>query len=82
MTSNKIRINKIRIMSKREERLIKLNMTSNVDFVRSRIKSNISFRKWRITKKHTRFRPRLQLVFVKRPKIWVASTTKSFKSMK
>ena len=77
-----MRINKTRIMSKREERLIKQNMTSNVDSVRSRIKAYITFRKWGIAKKDTRFRSGLQLLLVKRPKVWVSGTTKCFESMK
>ena len=51
-----MRISEARIMSKVEERLIKLNMTGNVDSIRSRIKAYITFRKRRIAKKDTRFR--------------------------
>ena len=49
----------MRIMSKKKKSLIKQNMTSNIDFVRGRIKANITFRQRRVTKKNTRFRPRL-----------------------
>ena len=77
-----MRISEARIMSKWEERLIKQNMTGTVDSVRSRIKAYITFRKWRIAKKDTRFRSRLQLMLVKRPKVWVTGTTKCFESMK
>ena len=59
-------------MSKREERLIKQNMTGNVDSVRSWIKAYITFRKWRIAYKYTRFRFGRQLILVKRPKVWIA----------
>ena len=77
-----MRISKTRIMSKREERLIKQNMTGNVDSVRSRIKAYITSRKRRIAKKDTRFRLGLQLMLVKRRKVWVSGATKCFKSMK
>ena len=77
-----MRISKTRIMSKREERLIKQNMTGNVDSVRSRIKAYITFRKRRIAKKDTKFRLGLQLMLVKRRKVWVSGATKCFKSMK
>ena len=49
----------MRIMSKRKKSLIKQNMTSNIEFVRGRIKTDIPFRQRRVTKKNTRFRPRL-----------------------
>ena len=77
-----MRISEARIMSKGEERLIKQDMTGNVDFVRSRIKAYITFRKWRIAKKYTRFRSGLQLMLVKRPKVWITSTPKCLESMK
>ena len=43
-----MRISEARIMSKRKERLIRQNMTSNVYSVRGWIKAYITFRKWRI----------------------------------
>ena len=59
-----MRIGKMRIMSKRKNSLIKQDMTSNVNFVRGRIKADIPFRQRRVTKKNTRFGSRLQFVFV------------------
>ena len=77
-----MRISEVRIISKGEERLIKQEMTDNVDSVRGRIKADITFREWRIAKKNTRFRSGLQFMLVKRRKVWVSGTTKCFKSMK
>ena len=77
-----MRISEVRIISKGKERLIKQDMTGNVDSVRSRIKADITFREWRIAKKNTRFRSGLQLMLVKRPKVWITSTPKSLESMK
>ena len=45
-----MRISEVRIISKWGERLIKQDMTSNVDSVRGRIKADITFREWRIAK--------------------------------
>ena len=74
-------ISKVRITSKGKERLIKQDMTSNVDSVGGRIKANITFGEWRIAKKNTRFRPGLQFMLIKRPKVWITSTPKSLESM-
>ena len=75
-------ISKVRITSKGKERLIKQDMTSNVDSVGGRIKADITFGEWRIAKKNARFRPGLQFMLVKRPKVWITSTPKSLESMK
>ena len=69
-------------MSKREKGLIEHSITSNVNLIASRIKTDVALRERRVTEENTLLRLALKLIFIIGPKIGIASTTKGLKGLK
>lgn len=68
-------------MTKRKSRLIKNNMTGNIETRSMRIKAKIPFGIRGITEKNTFTRPWKKLMFGIWTQQWETSTTKSFKKI-